>query len=397
MFGVKFNFGWIKMRARFDGTCIKCGRHIFGYQTSPTMPIDDIGWRRRGETHGLNSVAWHTACDSMPDNMEVIRDLREKQGDKKTHYHPAPYIAPTPYIPPVPSVPIPEETESITENTSDMNEERMQAMIASAVASAVASISGKPVSSPVSAVTAKPVTVKAVSTSSKWWAKLDAAINCGMTRILLIGPPGTGKSTTADRDGLRVTCHEDAGPESMIGTFIQKDGNTVWIDGPSITAMKKGSRIVADEIDHTSPECISLLYALVDDSPSIMLPTGEYVKASTGYQTIFTSNANPSDLPDAILDRIECVILADVPHEKAVENVRVNSGSESEKLVSLMNNYYRGLSKDGFKWSGKPTLRRVRNFGKLISNGMSKDVAAELIFGGASKEVLSALTTAGVR
>lgn len=239
--------------------------------------------------------------------------------------------------------------------------------------------------------------IKSVTTRSKWWEILEAVLAAGMSRILLVGPPGTGKSTTADRDGLRVTCHEDAGPESMVGTFIQKDGNTIWINGPSVNSMIGGTRVVLDEIGHASPECMSLLYALLDDAPSIMLPTGENVKAKKGYQVICTSNDNPADLADAILDRIEAVIVADIPHPAAVEGVRSDAGVNAEKLVGLMTNYYRGAGKGAFEWRGNPTLRKCRNFAKLLAAGLNQEVAASVVFGKAGAEVTSAMTTSSAR
>ena len=152
------------MRARFDGICIKCGGKISGFQTSPHTPCDDIGWRRRGETYGLASVAWHMICASMPDNMDVINALRAKHGTTKA----IPYIAPTAYVPPSvsiyvpPSVSIPDEefTEE-TEEPMPQSTPDMQAMINAAVAAAI----GKTVTTPVKAI--KPATVTSVSTSSK--------------------------------------------------------------------------------------------------------------------------------------------------------------------------------------------------------------------------------------
>jgi hypothetical protein len=242
---------------------------------------------------------------------------------------------------------------------------------------------------PVAPKMGESVKASQITNRSKWWEILEACLDSGLNRILLVGPPGTGKSTTADRDGLRVTCHEDAGPESMVGTFIQKDGNTVWIDGPAVCAMKQGTRIVLDEADHSSPECVSLLYALLDDAPSIMLPTGEQVKASKGYQVIGTSNSSPSDFPEAILDRFEAVIVASNPHPEAVKSVGL--------MVPIMTNYYSGLDKKPYQFKGSPTLRKCRNFSKLVDAGMNHEIAATCVFGSAGKEILSAMTTAGVK
>jgi nitric oxide reductase NorQ protein len=240
-------------------------------------------------------------------------------------------------------------------------------------------------------------TISKITTRSKWWDVLEACLAAGLNRILLVGPPGTGKSTTADTDGLRVTCHEDAGPESMIGTFIQKDGNTVWVDGPTSIAMRAGKRVVSDEFDHNSPECLSLAYATLDDSPSIMLPTGEYLVAKSGYQLIGTSNSSPSDFPEAILDRFEAIIVAAEPHPNAVKIVKAQAGTKADALTGLMNNYYRGLNTTQYAFRGNPTLRKCRNFAKLLDAGLDENVAAQVVFGNAAKEILSAMTTSSAK
>ena len=289
----------------------------------------------------------------------------------------------------------------LTEHELEMMRLERSALIAKEHASSMAkelASCAPPIAGPV-AGPAKPIKslpASKIRKNSRWWDVLDGVIDAGLTRILLVGPPGTGKSTTADRDGHRVTCHEDAGPESMVGTFIQKDGNTVWIDGPCTLAMRQGSRIVLDEIDHSSPECVSLLYALLDDAPSIILPTGECVKAAKGYQVIGTSNGSPADFPEAILDRLEGVIVADVPHPAAVAMVAGAECEQAKRIGAVMANFYKAQSSDAYSFRGSPTLRKCRNLARLLAGGLHEDVAATVVFGKAGKEILSAMTTAEV-
>lgn len=378
------------MRARFDGTCVKCGEPIKGFINHPST-FDDIAWTRKPRPDGLDRAAWHSRCNALPDNPATVAMLLERQERRKGHEVSTPIFVPAvsesiPDVEPVTVAPYANPSDPAAMLSQLLKALNVDSTVISAVTSAVKKVETTPKVAP-----------KALTTRSPWYDVFNAVLEAGMTRVLLVGPPGTGKSTTADKDNLRVTCHEDAGPESMVGTFIQKDGNTIWIDGPCIIAMKQGKTVVLDEIDHTSPECVSLLYALIDDKPSIMLPTGEYVQAAKGYRVICTSNANPSDLPDAILDRIESVICADTPHPLAVDNVKALAGSMSTALSAVMLNYYRGLSTDVFRWRGNPTLRKCRNFSKLVSAGMNSQVAAKVVFGQAGPEILSALTTAAVK
>ena len=330
------------MRARFDGICIKCGLAIKGFMNHPDLP-DDIAWTRKPRFDGLRTAAWHTACSPLPDNAEVVARLLARQGGRVT--------APSVTMPVVETVSAP--LTVAVEPAS--NNDALMAQLAALLPQLGIAVPSPEVKKTTAHV--KP-SMPSINERSKWWEVLEACLHIGLTRVLLVGPPGTGKSTTADRDGLRVTCHEDAGPESMVGTFIQKDGNTVWIDGPAVCAMRSGSRIVLDETDHSSPECVSLLYALLDDSPSIVLPTGDNVKAKAGYQVIGTSNSNPGDFPEAILDRFEAVIIASEPHPNALIGVRKDAGENADKLLGVMTNYYRSLDKKGYEFAAQPTLRK---------------------------------------
>jgi hypothetical protein len=256
------------------------------------------------------------------------------------------------------------------------------------------SVPDSPAPAPVTAPVPAPKPRGKLRIGNEWYARLEALLNAGASRVLLVGPPGTGKSTTAaDGHKFRITCHEDMGPESLVGTFIQKNGETIWVDGPAVRAMRLGSRLILDEIDHTSPECMSILYALLDDKPAIMLPTGEYIEAQDGYSVIATTNGNPSDLPEPILDRIEAVILADRPHNKAVDRVREIAAGRPE-LVAVLQNHYRNESASQWTWRGVPSLRRVLAFARFTGAGIPDNIAAEAVWGDAGREVLSVLATA---
>ncbi len=73
--------------------------------------------------------------------------------------------------------------------------------------------------------------------------------------FLLKGPTGTGKSRfiefmsyKLDKKLITISCHEETSSTDLIGRFIIKGAETVWVDGPLTTSVKEGAIIYLDEI-----------------------------------------------------------------------------------------------------------------------------------------------------
>ena len=152
------------------------------------------------------------------------------------------------------------------------------------------------------------------------WDQIMAELVAGGTipdplnRVLLFGPPRTGKSSIAKtlfKRHERVTIHKQLPVEDLLGSYALVNGTTVWQDGPAIRALREGLPIVLDEIDQISSECRCILHALLDDPPGITLASGERVEGTKGYCVIGTTNQLPSALPPAVLDRFDLILTAD--------------------------------------------------------------------------------------
>lgn len=212
-------------------------------------------------------------------------------------------------------------------------------------------------------------------------------------KVILIGPPGTGKTrTSAIYTGCKYseTLSEGSGEENLKGMFHLIKGETKWVDGPGTCALREGTNLQLNEIGHESPEVTSLLYAFLDDNPAIMLPTGEIVTAKDGYSVVATANDNVSTLTDAIVDRFEVVLLAVTPHPDALKGL-----DAAEQFA--VSNFYRALDVTPWNWSGKPTVRRVRAFSRIKKAEIfSDELIAKIVFGESGREVLSTLATASV-
>lgn len=102
--------------------------------------------------------------------------------------------------------------------------------------------------------------------------------------VILKGPTGTGKTrfveymayTLGQEDGpadgsvkeslplVTVACHEDLTTTDLVGKFLLKGDETVWVDGPLTTAVKAGGICYLDEIVEARNDTIVIIHPLSD-------------------------------------------------------------------------------------------------------------------------------------
>lgn len=116
--------------------------------------------------------------------------------------------------------------------------------------------------------------------------------------LLLKGPTGTGKSRfvefMAEKLGKKlytIACHEETSSTDLIGRYIIKGNETVWIDGPMTRAVKEGAFLYLDEIAEARPDIIVALHSLTDHRRTLFIDkTGETVVADENFMLIATYN-----------------------------------------------------------------------------------------------------------
>ena len=90
--------------------------------------------------------------------------------------------------------------------------------------------------------------------------------------LLLKGPTGCGKTRFMEymawrlkRPLIIVSCHDDLTASDLVGRYLVKGGETVWVDGPLSQAVKVGGICYLDEIVEARKDTMVVIHPLADD------------------------------------------------------------------------------------------------------------------------------------
>ena len=116
--------------------------------------------------------------------------------------------------------------------------------------------------------------------------------------VLLKGPTGCGKTRfvahMAARLGRKlytVACHDDLGAADLIGRWLIKGGETVWVDGPLTRAVREGAICYLDEVVEARKDVTVVLHPLTDDRRILPIDrTGEELAAAPGFMLVASYN-----------------------------------------------------------------------------------------------------------
>jgi nitric oxide reductase NorQ protein len=90
--------------------------------------------------------------------------------------------------------------------------------------------------------------------------------------ILLKGPTGCGKTRfmehmawRLERPLITVSCHDDLTASDLVGRFLVKGGETIWVDGPLSRAVRSGAICYLDEVVEARKDTTVVIHPLADD------------------------------------------------------------------------------------------------------------------------------------
>ncbi len=99
----------------------------------------------------------------------------------------------------------------------------------------------------------------------------EVSHRCGMP-LLLKGPTGCGKTRfmqylawRLDRPLITVSCHDDLSTSDLVGRYLIRAGEAVWMDGPLTLAVRAGAICYLDEVVEARKDTTVVIHPLADD------------------------------------------------------------------------------------------------------------------------------------
>ncbi len=116
--------------------------------------------------------------------------------------------------------------------------------------------------------------------------------------VMLKGPTGCGKTRFVEHMAYRlkrplitISCHEDLFASDLIGRFLLKDDETVWIDGPLTNAVRTGAICYLDEIVEARKDTTVVIHPLTDNRRILHIDKkGEIIKAHPDFLMVISYN-----------------------------------------------------------------------------------------------------------
>lgn len=116
--------------------------------------------------------------------------------------------------------------------------------------------------------------------------------------VILKGPTGCGKTRFVEHMAFRlerplitVACHEDLFASDLLGRYLLKNDETVWVDGPLTRAVRLGAICYLDEIVEARKDTTVVIHPLTDDRRSLAIDKkGEVIRAHADFLMVLSYN-----------------------------------------------------------------------------------------------------------
>src|SRR5213593_3614081 len=116
--------------------------------------------------------------------------------------------------------------------------------------------------------------------------------------VMLKGPTGCGKTRFVQhmayclkRPLITVACHEDLTASDLVGRYLLKGQETIWVDGPLTLGVKHGGIVYLDEIVEARKDTTVIIHPLSDDRRLLPIEKkGQVIEAVDEFMLVISYN-----------------------------------------------------------------------------------------------------------
>lgn len=207
--------------------------------------------------------------------------------------------------------------------------------------------------------------------------------------VLLKGPTGCGKTRFVEamahelgRDLITVAGHEDMTSADLMGRFLLKGGETVWVDGPLTRAVRDGAICYLDEIVEARQDTTVVIHPLADHRRELPIDRlGTTLSAAPGFQLVISYNPGYQsvlkNIKESTRQRFVAIDLDFPPPAVETEIVAHEAGVDLAIANALVNVGHAIRHLDGAPLREVPSTRMLILAGGLVGEGLSLRRAAQ--------------------
>ncbi|KWX67441.1 CbbQ/NirQ/NorQ/GpvN family protein [Mycobacterium sp. NAZ190054] len=220
-----------------------------------------------------------------------------------------------------------------------------------------------------------------------------AAYRQGLS-IVLKGPTGCGKTRFVEamahdlgRPLITVACHDDLTTADLVGRYLLKGDETVWVDGPLTRAVREGAICYLDEVVEARQDTTVVLHPLADHRRQLPIERlgvtlcaapgfGLVVSYNPGYQSVL------KDLKDSTRQRMVAIEFG-FPAPEVEEGIVVHEAGVDRRTAAELVRFgqaIRRLETGGLREVA--STRVLIATGRLIAEGLPVAEAARVAVAG---------------
>lgn len=166
--------------------------------------------------------------------------------------------------------------------------------------------------------------------------------------VMLKGPTGCGKTRLVEsmaaalgRPLITVSCHEDLTAADLLGRYLLKGGETVWMDGPLTRAVRRGAICYLDEIVEARADTTVAIHALTDYRRELHVERlGETLAAPAEFMLVVSYNPGYQsilkDLKPSTRQRMVSIELGFPPPQIELEVILAETGVDKKVVEDLV-------------------------------------------------------------